>query len=66
MVGHAGSPTCIVHVAPGLRSCTIHVDMTLTKVNVTGLLNFRKLSKIAENCTFLGHYPAPFWHGAQN
>jgi len=40
MVGHAGSPTGIVHA-----------DMTLTqskvKVKVTGLLKFRKLPKIA-------------------
>jgi len=38
MVGHVGSPTCIVHA-----------DMTLTwsKVKVTGLLNFWKLRKIA-------------------
>ena len=56
MVGCTGSPTRIVHV-----------DMTLirskVKVRVTWLLKFRQ---IAENCTFLGLSPPPFWRGAQN
>jgi len=50
MVGHAGSPTGIVHA-----------DMTLTrskvKVKVTGLLNFRELAK---PCMLAAMTAAPF------
>jgi len=52
MVGHAGSPTGIVRA-----------DMTLTQGE--GYWAF-ELPKIAENCTFLGLSPLPFWRGAQN
>ena len=52
MVGHAGSPTGIVRA-----------DMTLTQGE--GYWAF-ELPKIAENCTFLGLSPPPFWSGAQN
>jgi len=53
MVGHAGSPTCIVHV-----------DMT-DPIQGQGQ-RASKVPKIAKNRTFLGLSPMPFWCAAQN
>jgi len=47
MVGHAGSATGIVYA---------HVTLTWSKVKVTGLLNFQKLSKIALYVYLLRHF----------
>jgi len=46
MVGHAGSPTGIVHADVTLTRSKVKVKVK-AKVKVTELLNFRKLQKIA-------------------
>jgi len=53
MVGHAGSPTGV-----------LHVDMTRIQVQGQGY-GASQVPKIAENCTFLDLYPPRFQHGAQ-